>query len=108
MTVGTLNKLSKLITKYVQGQFLRKLEIESEDLKLRFEIIPVVNRQNASDSSALIPLKEDATGTKKIKVGDQFQILIYNDGIKPAYFNLIDIQPDNIFNFLLKFLKVLS
>jgi len=103
MTVGTLNKLSKLITKYVQGQFLRKLEIESEDLKLRFEIIPVVNRQNASDSSALIPLKEDATGTKKIKVGDQFQILIYNDGIKPAYFNLIDIQPDNIFNFLLPF-----
>lgn len=103
MTVGTLNKLSKLITKYVQGQFLRKLEIESEDLKLRFEIIPVVNRQNASDSSALIPLKEDATGTKKIKVGDQFQILIFNDGIKPAYFNLIDIQPDNIFNFLLPF-----
>ncbi|MEP7195697.1 MAG: caspase family protein [Saprospiraceae bacterium] len=99
MTTGSLIKLTKLITNYLRGQFLRKLEITSEDINLSFEIIPVGSGNLDPDN--LVPLKADASGLKSLKMGDQFQLYIINDGMKPAYFNVIDIQPDNTFSFLL-------
>ena len=38
----------------------------------------------------------DSFGVKKLKVGDSFHIIVINNGIKPAYFTIFDIQPDNI------------
>ena len=35
--------------------------------------------------------------------GQEFQIVISNKGIKPAYFTLLDFQPDHIINILLPY-----
>ncbi|MBK6543913.1 MAG: caspase family protein [Saprospiraceae bacterium] len=101
MNAGSINKLTKKITQYLQGLFLRKLELVSEDLQLRFEIIPIDKSSNTSDTTELVALKADADGQKRMRVEDQFKIQVINDGIKPAYFNLIDIQPDNMYTILL-------
>lgn len=64
MNAGSINKLTKKITQYLQGLFLRKLELVSEDLQLRFEIIPIDKSSNTSDTTELVALKADADGQK--------------------------------------------
>lgn len=98
---GTLAKLNRSIIKYAQGVSIRKLELENELIKLSLQIIPFQLNRNVSNIDSLVTLPQDVTGTRKIMVGDTFQVLIINDGEKPAYFNLIDLQPDNMFTILL-------
>jgi hypothetical protein len=96
-----LYKLSKAVITYLKGQSLRKMVMENEDLQLSFKIIPLSLNAEVTNVDSLIPLKADATGTMQAKVGEIFQVLIENNGNKPAYFNLIDLQPDNRCNFML-------
>lgn len=96
-----VNKLSKAVITYLKGASLRKMAMENEDLNLSFKIIPHSLNAGVTNVDSLIPLKEDASGIMQTKVGETFQVIIENNGNKPAYFNLIDLQPDNKFNFLL-------
>ncbi len=96
-----VNRLNSKIIKYLKGQTLRKMAMENEDLKLTLQIIPGSLNSHVTNIDSLIPLKEDATGSKQAKVGDTFQIIIENKGNKPAYFHLFDIMPDNKFECLL-------
>ncbi|MBK7358360.1 MAG: caspase family protein [Saprospiraceae bacterium] len=83
------------IKKYAQGRFIRKLEMQGQDLKLSFKIIPSSTNQNITNVDELKELTPDSFGVKKLKVGESFHILVVNNGLKPAFFTILDIQPDN-------------
>lgn len=96
-----VNKLNAKIIKYLKGLSLRKMSLENEDVKLSLLIIPVKENAGKTVVDSLVPLKEDEAGQRQLKVGDVFEIVVINEGSKPAYFNLIDLQPDNMYNILL-------
>ncbi len=89
-------KLKSTLTKFGQAQFIRLLEQDNQELKLEFSF-GLLSR----DKKELIPdfqldgLKNSA-GHIIIKNGDEVKIKIMNKGKKPAYYTLLDIQPDNI------------
>ncbi len=97
----TENHLSSTIKKYLQGKWMRNFESTSENLDLQFDLIPVSKDLKAVKKGEFEVLQEDADGQKRLPVGSDFKILVSNNGIKPAFFTLLDIQPDNIINILL-------
>lgn len=86
-----------------QARFLKNLELESYVLPVRFEIIPIKYDPRTKKYLGDIPVEEklDNNGTLHLKVGDGFRIRVINDGYKPAYYTLLDIQPDNVINVLM-------
>jgi metacaspase-1 len=86
-----------------QARFLKNLALESYVLPVRFEIIPIKYDPRTKKYLGDIPLEEklDKNGTLHLKVGDGFRIRVINDGYKPAYYTLLDIQPDNVINVLM-------
>lgn len=90
-----LKSFGAKIKKYAQGRFIRKLEMQGQDLKLSFKIIPTKTNENITNVDDLKELMPDSFGVKKLKVGDSFHILVLNNGLKPAFFTILDIQPDN-------------
>lgn len=94
------NQLAKDIKNFAQGMFLRKLELQGNYIKLQLEILKFTPAKGDKKSS-LAPFQLDETGNMRIQTGDIIQVKIKNLGIKPAYFNLIDIQPDNNFKVIL-------
>ncbi len=99
-----VNKMTKAITRYLQCQFLKKIEISNKDIQLEFKIIPIETNSILTDTSHFSPLQSDPlTGMASLHEGQEFQIVISNKGIKPAYFTLLDFQPDHIINILLPY-----
>ncbi len=94
------DRIVKQMVAYGQAQFLRNLELESYELPVSFEIIPILWDPKTKTSLGDLPLedKKDRNGTVHLKEGDAFRIVVTNNGYKPAYFTLLDIQPDNIVN----------
>lgn len=86
-----------------QVRFLKSLEMESSLLPLTFEIIPIKYDPQTKQYLGDLPKKErmDEDGNLRLKVGDGFRIEVTNHGYRPAYFTLLDIQPDNVMNVLM-------
>lgn len=89
------NKALKAVRRYMRGESMRKMELEGSDIRVSFKIIPVDSIGTETDSDKMKFLSMDASGVKKLTTSSKVRILIINEGIKPAYFNLIDLQPDN-------------
>ncbi len=96
-----LLRLQKLIRKFIQGSFYRKLDVQSVEIKVSFKIIPQDSIKEGDPLDATKPLGVDETSVKQLPEDSEIRILIQNEGIKPAFFCLMDIQPDNIINVLL-------
>lgn len=96
-------QIAREMTTFARASFIRKMDMQSADLPVTFEVLPVIiNRQNRLEEARLsIHDKMDASGTIRFAVGDVVKIKVTNDGYKPAYFTLLDIQPDNQINVLL-------
>ncbi|MBK8403781.1 MAG: hypothetical protein IPL25_06745 [Saprospiraceae bacterium] len=94
-------KIHKKIKEYLHGDFIRKLELEGSDIKVSFKIIPLDSIIDEKDVDNLRSLNIDDSGSKKLSLNAKVKILIINEGIKPAYFTLLDVQPDNLMNVLL-------
>ncbi|MBK8956571.1 MAG: caspase family protein [Saprospiraceae bacterium] len=92
------NKLVKKLRQYLQGQFMKKMEMEAAEIKVTFKIVPVDSIREGMSVDELPALNFGEDGAKKLKVGSLIRILVQNEGIKPAYFNMIDLQPDNLIN----------
>jgi hypothetical protein len=86
-----------------QVRFLKSLEMESSLLPLTFKIIPIQYDPQTKQYLGDLPIKErmDANGNFRLKVGDGFRVEVTNHGFRPAYFTLLDIQPDNVMNVLM-------
>lgn len=93
-------KLHQSIRKYLQGEYIRKMELEGSDIKVSFKIVPVDSLTDDTDVDNIKFLKVDETGKKQMALKSKFQFLIVNEGIKPAYFSIIDLQPDNIYSII--------
>lgn len=77
--------LRQAISAWLRAHFLRNLETSSEGIKAEIYFFYGDN--------------PDATsGLSQIKVGQKVNIAVRNTGDKPFYFNILDIQPDNIVN----------
>ena len=95
------NKSLKAIRGYLQGEMMRRMDMEGSDIKVTFRIIPIDSIGSETDPEKLKSLGSDPSGVKKLSLKSKIKILIVNEGIKPAYFNLIDLQPDNKYNVII-------
>lgn len=99
-----LHKIKQSVFAYAQSKFLRDLEYSNPRLSVSFEMIPVKYdaRMQKETARQSINEKTDAAGTIRFKAEQEvIKIKVTNDGMKPAYFTLLDIQPDNQINVLI-------
>ncbi len=101
IAVLTRKKFIKAIQNYLQGQILKKMEMESPEIKVSFRIVPEDSLIEGMPVDSIKGLSFDQSGAKVLTESTVIQIMVINEGIKPAYFNLIDLQPDNVFRVLL-------
>ncbi|NHE58981.1 caspase family protein [Cyclobacterium plantarum] len=90
---------------YAQTAYLRDLAMAQEDIKVRFELIPieVEKRGRGTYEKSRISLadKIGADGVLVLNEGDHFKVKFINEGRKKAYISLLDIQPDNVVNLII-------
>ncbi len=77
--------LRQSINAWLRASFLRNLETASEGIEAEMQFFYGNN-------------SEAAPGLSQIKVGQKVNIAVRNTGDKPFYFNILDIQPDNVLN----------
>jgi hypothetical protein len=96
----TADSLMRRMMGFAQAKYLRRMDAQSESLRVGFELVPV--RRNPENRARLdtIPIqsKYDAAGILHFQNLDSFKIRVTNYGDKAAYFTIIDIQPDNVIN----------
>lgn len=83
-------KLQKSTEEWLRANFLRNLEVEDGNLK---SAVTFVN----SDTEEAYGNYDNKT---ILKVGDNVRVKVENIGLKPSYFCIVDIQPDNQLNSL--------
>lgn len=90
-----LYSLKLSLTQFGQSQYLRKLTQENKQIALQFEF-ELISRNGISlpDSVTQDSIKDELNNLR-IKVGDIVKLKVTNLGSKPAYFTILDIQPDN-------------
>ena len=92
-----LAKLKKAIISFGQSAYIRKLEQENPNISLEFEFIPIAYEASTATEKARFPIasKMDRNGIIHFNEGDIFKIKVTNNGKRPAFYTLLDIQPDN-------------
>jgi hypothetical protein len=96
-------KLMQQIFAYGQVKFIRNLQVQSRELKLSMDIIPVQmdSRTGAEVTRYPISQKTDTNGSIVLHENDCIIVKVTNTGSLPAYFTLLDLQPDYRMNILL-------
>lgn len=109
--------IMRQLKNYGQARFLKNMEMESYLLPVSFELVPIkiefdprtrkgtyledIQLSDRLDKNGTIHFKAlDEKATAKVFC-DGFRIKVRNDGYRPAYFTLLDIQPDNVVNVLI-------
>lgn len=91
--------LKEQLRRYGQYQFLLGLQEQMIDQKVVVNLLPVVNGQ--IDTSILS--KKTINGILEFEEADQVTLSIHNQGKKPVYVNILDLQPDGIINAILPY-----
>lgn len=86
-TKEMVTSIIKQIKNYAHSNFLRKLESENKKVNLEVQ---------------LVNSKKELT-TNNFTIGDIMQIQITNHGSQTAYYQIVDIQPDNQFSVIVPF-----
>lgn len=84
-----VEELIKIILNYVQGKFLRGLEMSNPHLNTRMQIMTAKKERSESKVAQMRPYQAGR---------DTMTLKITNEGSLPAYYSILDIQPDNQFN----------
>lgn len=88
------------LVSFGQVQFIKKINQENKDLKLEFELL-LANKRNAKSEDEE---EREAVKTKDgkiiFKISDTIKIKVTNLGTKPAYYSMLDIQPNYLINVL--------
>ncbi|MCC7466991.1 MAG: hypothetical protein IT261_12015 [Saprospiraceae bacterium] len=81
-----------------QADYLRNLQVQNDRLKVRLEVVPVELDANYH-VKRVIPLseKQDAQGNISFNKGDAIRLRLHNEGLRTAYFTVLDIQSNNEF-----------
>ncbi|MBP8726436.1 MAG: caspase family protein [Saprospiraceae bacterium] len=89
------------VREYLRGKFLKRLDLVSEEVAVSFKLIPADSVVAGKSFDSLPGFPADEDGVIRLPVGTVLRILLRNEGIRPAYFGLLDLQPDNKPNILL-------
>ncbi|TNE65707.1 MAG: DUF4384 domain-containing protein [Bacteroidetes bacterium] len=86
---------------YCRTKYIRQMEASSPYLNVDFELVPVKTEtmfNGTVKEAGVIPVeqKTDAQGMLHFQENDAFRFRITNNGKKPAYFTIVDLQPDNV------------
>lgn len=97
--------LSAKIGAYGRAAYLRNLNMKNEELNVVFEFIPVDYKKAEGNNNAVIkdlPVKtiKDASGNIVFQHNDRYNLRIINNGQERLYYNILEIQPDNLVNVL--------
>lgn len=90
---------------YGRAAYLRNLNMKNEELNVQFEFIPVDYKKAEGNSNAVVkdlPVKtiKDASGNIVFQHNDRYNLRIINNGQERLYYNILEIQPDNLVNVL--------
>ncbi|NNJ54901.1 MAG: hypothetical protein HKP14_02145 [Bacteroidia bacterium] len=88
----------KVMSSYVQGKFLKELELSNPDYNIEMRLIPVKLGKGGKVDTLNILDKMDAGGIPQFSTKDTVLIELVNNSPFPVYFNVIDIQPDGVVN----------
>jgi hypothetical protein len=92
-----IEELKTKLKQYLQHQFLLGLQAKTTGISMEVKLVPVVNGK--ADTN-LIESKK-VNGFYEFTEGDVVTLSIKNTGKRPAYINVLDLQPDGIVNAIL-------
>ncbi len=97
--------LSAKIGAYGRAAYLRNLNMKNEELNVVFEFIPIDYKKAEGNINAVVkdlPVKtiKDASGNIVFQHNDRYNLRIINNGQERLYYNILEIQPDNLVNVL--------
>lgn len=97
------NEIVQNLKGYGQANLIKNIELTDPDLNVFFEIIPISVKRSGSrwieDQRLAIDSKTN-NGNMEFNDGDCFKIKVKNDGYAIAYYQILDIQPNNSINIL--------
>jgi hypothetical protein len=104
-----IEKLADTITNklknYAQANMLKAVQIQNPKLNVTFEIIPVTIKWTGSralvDKRLSIDTKRTHDNQLEFEDGDTFKLKVKNNSHQKAYYQIIDIQPDNSISILI-------
>lgn len=88
---------------YMRGLWLRKVDFQDDAVCCEFDIVTAKKGQTrtVNDTISLFT-RRDETGVVSIQAGENLVVKVRNKGTKPAYFTLLDFQPDGVINMVLQ------
>ncbi|MFC5413166.1 caspase family protein [Larkinella bovis] len=91
--------ITRLLRNYVQGRFFRSFGQTTGEISVEMELLPnLSDGQVVTDSAGRRPFLQD--GALVFKNGERTSVRVTNKGQTRIYFNVIDIQPDDLVNIL--------
>jgi hypothetical protein len=98
----TAESVVEKVKSFSQASYIRGLDVTDAKMDVSFEFIPIElvteGDKVLETSRGDIKSKIDETGVMTFKAEEAYKIKITNNGTKPLYFSIIDIQPDNVIN----------
>lgn len=94
----------EVVVGVARARLLRRLEAQSPLLQLELDFVPVTVRKNGGKSQIverLDPALLQRGGQWRFRVGESVLLRVSNRGLRPAYFSILDIQPDEQVNLLI-------
>ncbi|MEJ8818080.1 caspase family protein [Lacibacter sp. H407] len=93
------------IAGYGRAAYLRNLNMKNEELNVVFEFVPIDYKPAAGNNNAMItdlPEKtiKDPSGNISFQHNDRYNLRVINNGQERLYYNILEIQPDNLVNVL--------
>jgi hypothetical protein len=93
------------VKEYTQANLLRKVDMYDPYIEIRFILIPITVKQVGTkyveDQRFEPETKLGYSGNFEFRNGDCFKIMVGNFGSEPAYYQILDIQPDNTIGMLI-------
>ena len=96
-TSSGLDDLKETLQRYARYKFLKTLEVKDPDIHIEVRLVPVIDGK-ADTTKIKSHIKN---GVYEYQVGEKMVIWVRNTGIRPFYFNVLDLQPDGKINAVL-------
>lgn len=82
--------LKNYLTDYFQYKNISSMDIKSDNYKVEFSVMLL----KSGDTCRACTDARMVNGRLELYEGDTIKLLVKNKGSKPAYFNILDLQPD--------------
>jgi len=102
----TVDDIVETLNRYLQVNLLKKIEMKDPDIDVSFEIVPVtidIDHRGFPEIKEYLDIEDFRNEGNELEFsyGQHFLIKVKNNGNSRAYFQIIDIKPDNQLEILL-------